>query len=169
MKVTDYAPRSAPFDTYLRYKHGAVGAEVGVDVGAHAEALLSYTPVQHVTLIDPWPNPYARGYCEGRLSTHRHFRARFTMVQAKSAQGASNFEPDTLDFVYLDQDQAYETVAEDLRLWWPRLRREGVLGQRNYAASNAGLMRAVDEWVAAHARQLEFRHEPVGEAILIRR
>lgn len=169
MKITDYAARSAPFDSYIRYLYNARGVEVGVDVGAHAEALLRYCPVAHVTLIDTWPKDYAYGYCEGRLSTWG-FRPRFAMIREPSETAVNNFEVGSLDFVYLDQFQGFESVAKDLRLWWPRVKRGGVLGQRNYVAgANDGLVKAADEFAEAHKVEMEVHREPAGEIIFVRR
>lgn len=146
MKVTDYAPRAAAFDTYLKGA-GLVGAEIGVDVGAHAEALLSYCPVAKLYLVDPWPRDYAFGYCEGRLARFRH---RIAMVRKQSKDAVALFADESLDFLYFDQAQAGTSVAYDLEHWWPRLKVGGVLGHRNYAPVNQGLMDAVDAFAVAH-------------------
>jgi peptidoglycan/xylan/chitin deacetylase (PgdA/CDA1 family) len=146
MKVTDYAPRAAAFDTYLKGE-GLVGAEIGVDVGAHAEALLRYCPVAHLTLVDPWPREYAFGYCTGRLARFRH---RITMVRKASKDAVALFPDASFDFLYFDQVQAGTSVAFDLAHWWPRLKVGGVLGHRNYAPVNQDLMDAVDAFAATN-------------------
>ena len=146
MKITDYAPRAAPFDSYLKGRD-LVGVEVGVDVGAHAEALLAYCPVAMLNLVDPWPNPYCRGYCEGRLA---RFRPRFTMNRADSHNAARSFSAASLDFVYVDQEHDAEAVASDLAAWFPLLKRGGMLGYRNYTARATPLDRAIDAFVKAN-------------------
>jgi methyltransferase family protein len=149
MKVTDYGPRVAPFDTCLTGR-GLVGVEVGVDVGAHAEALLRYCDVHTLTLVDPWPTEYCRGYCEGRLRA-LGFWPRVRMVQHPSHQAARGMDPASVDFVYVDQEHTTEAVRGDLELWWPAVKIGGLLGYRNYAASQTDLVRAVDAFVAARA------------------
>ncbi|HET9564653.1 MAG TPA: class I SAM-dependent methyltransferase [Mycobacterium sp.] len=162
MKVTDYAPRAAAFDTYLKGA-GLVGAEIGVDAGAHAEALLRYCPVAKLYLVDPWPRDYAFGYCEGRLARYRH---RIAMVRKQSKDAVALFTDASLDFLYFDQAQAGTSVAYDLEHWWPRLKVGGVLGHRNYAPVNQGLMDAVDAFAAAH--KLEKIVEFASDVILLK-
>lgn len=146
MKITDYSPRAAPFDSYLRGRD-LVGAEVGVDVGAHAEALLTYCPIGMLHLIDVWPNPYCRGYCEGRLS---RFRARFSMNKSDSIFAALKFAAGSLDFAYIDQVHEGDSVAADLAAWWPAVKSGGVLGYRNYVGRGTPLDKAVEAFVKAH-------------------
>lgn len=165
MKVTDYCPRAAPFDSYLKGS-GLVGAEIGVDVGAHAEAMLRYCLIGMLHLIDPWPNSYCRGYCEGRLSV-LGYRGNFLMWQCDSLHAASKFAVDSLDFIYIDQEHDGKSVAADLRAWWPTLKPSGVLGYRNYAESNPSLMAAVDAFISAAGQALTWKIE-TGEAVLVK-
>jgi len=171
MKITDYAPRAAPFDSYLTGRD-LVGVEVGVDVGAHAEAMLTYCPVAYLTLVDIWPNPWCRGYCEGRLS---RFRGRFTAKQNPSVVIAEAYADDVrcgslclLDFVYIDQEHGAESVAADLRAWWPLLKPRGVLGYRNYTGNGTPLDGAIDAFVGALPAGEATRHVEDGEIVLVK-
>lgn len=145
MKVTDYCPRAAPFDSKLSGL-GLIGVEVGVDVGAHAQALLEYCGIDSLTLVDPWPNPYCRGYCEGRLAA-LGFRPRFTMMQDTSVKAGAKFADESLDFIYIDQEHGGPSVTADLEAWWPKLKPGGILGYRNYTKSPTPLSEAVDAFV----------------------
>lgn len=162
MKITDYCPRAAPFDTYLRGEN-LVGAEIGVDVGAHAEALLRYCPVGKLYLVDPWPKDYQFGFCQGRLSRWRH---RFEMVQAGSLAAAPRYLAG-LDFVYIDQIHEPDSVAADLLAWWPTVKPGGVLGYRNYVGRGTPLDGAVDAFIARHKAQIEVKVE-AGEIVMVK-
>lgn len=164
MKVTDYCPRAAPFDTYLTGRD-LVGVEVGVDVGAHAEALLTYCPIALLHLVDPWPNPERKGYCDGRLS---RFRGRYRMHQARALNAVASLPP-ALDFVYLDEEHDASSVGNDLRAYWPLLKQGGLLGHRNYAQGRGEpLDRAIEAFVAEH--RIETKYERYGnDLILFRR
>jgi hypothetical protein len=164
VKVTDYCPRAAPFDSYL-IGGGLVGVEVGVDVGAHAEALLRYRPVDFLTLVDPWPNPYCRGRCEGRLLA-LGFGPRFGSFVGGSLEAAQKlFGPSSVDFVYIDQEHGGESVAADLASWWPIVRADGRLGYRNYTGAGTPLDKAVDAFVLRHSITT---HVESGEIILVK-
>lgn len=153
MKITDYAPRAAPFDSYLTGRD-LVGAEIGVDVGAHAEALLTYCNVAMLHLVDPWPKEYARGYCEGRLA---RFRGRFTVHAMGSIDAASRLGQ--LDFVYIDQRHDSASVTADLVAWWPLIKPGGILGHRNYAEGRGEpLDMAIEAFVAANRISTKFEN-----------
>lgn len=161
MKVTDYCPRAAPFDHYLT-GDGLVGVEVGVDVGAHAHALLAYCPIRMLHLIDPWPNPYSRGYCNGRLLP---FLPRFSMYREGSIEGSVRFDAEGLDFIYIDQEHDGPVVTADLNTWWPKLKPGGLLGYRNYSTTKSPLTEAIDEFVAD--RRLSVYVE-TGEIVMVK-
>lgn len=162
MKPTDYCPRAAPFDVYLRGRD-LVGVEIGVDAGAHAEALLRHVDIAQIYLIDRWPKDYHFGYCEGRLSA-LGFRSRFTMVQEPSALAAARFREGSLDFVYCDEARDAETVTGNLARWWPLLKSGGLLGYRGYAAGYPVAV-ALDRFVAAHPHVT--RHIEPGEEMML--
>lgn len=148
MKTTDYGPRCAPFDFELmKLGRGMTGAEIGVDVGAHAHALLAYCSIGHITLIDPWPNKYMHGYCEGRLMS-AGYGAQFTIMPARSIDAAKQFINNSLDFVYIDQVHEGPSVMADLVTWWPKVRPGGLLGYRNYVTDKTPLTLAVDKFIA---------------------
>jgi hypothetical protein len=62
-------------------------------------------------------------YVMGRLS---RFGPRYNHVRGSSPQGAQVLNVE-LDFVYLDADSSVR-LAQDLALWFPKLRRGGVIG-----------------------------------------
>lgn len=164
MKITDYCPRAAPFDSCLK-GWDLIGVEVGVDAGAHAEALLTYGQIAMLHLVDPWPKEYFRGYCDGRLS---RFRGRFEMHQMRSHDAARSFAEAgrDFDFVYIDQEHDEESVARDLRAWFPRVKRGGVLGYRNYVGRGIPLDHAVDVFLAAYELKAEVLP---GEIVIFKR
>lgn len=164
MKSTDYCPRAAPFDVYLQGKRGLVGVEVGVDAGAHAEALLRYYDIAQLYLVDKWPKDYHYGFCEGRLSA-LGFRGRFTMLQRASAYAVDHFQMGQLDFVYCDETRDGETASANLDRWWPLLKSGGVLGYRGYGSGD-GVSQALDRFLHGHP-EIQHHIEP-GELILVK-
>ncbi len=146
MKVTDYALRCAAFDTHLRLGKRLVGIEVGVDAGAHAEAMLRHLDIDHLTLIDPWPDRYTLGFCEGRLSA-LGFRPRFRLLPEASERAYVEFEDLTLDFAYIDRQQDGETATRELAQWWPKLKKGAVFGYRNYSPSWPEMKHVLDTFV----------------------
>lgn len=142
MKVTDYMPRPGLLEVYLTGRD-LVGAEIGVDVGAHAESLLTNCDVQKLYLVDQWDRDYNYGYCVGRLES-KGFKHRIEFLKGTSTTRQVLVEDDSLDFIYFDAAHDYETVKQDLELWFPKLRKqESIIGVRGI--SFEGVKRVVDE------------------------
>lgn len=53
----------------------------------------------------------------------------------------------TLDMVFLDADHRYEFVRQDINLWWPKLRKGGVMVGHDYGIFQ-GVDKAADEKAA---------------------
>lgn len=152
MKVTDYGMRVSPFDNWIR--RNSVGVEVGTDVGSHAQAMLHFCNIDFLYLVDIWDGKFYEGYCQGRLHT-AGFKNRVSMIRADSHAAVSLVTHSQVNFVYIDITHDYNTVKQSLEDWWPLLAPEGILGYRNYALKNPGLMKAVDEFVAAQKVRIE--------------
>ena len=96
-------------------------------------------------MVDPW-----RAFEEGEgyvdASNHKQhqtayleamqniegYESRAFMLRGLSSDMASRFEDGSLDLVYIDGNHAYEWVKEDIELWWPKLRKGGVLTGHDY-------------------------------------
>jgi len=150
VKISDFAPRTGFIEVFLTGIN-LVGVEVGTDVGAHAESLLTHCSIEKLTLIDPWVNTYMEGYAAGRLS---RWRNKICMEKMTSQQAVKLFGVRTLDFVYLDREHTYEAGKFDFDNWWPLIKEGGILALRNYNG-NPGLKKAADEFIIGKRWEVE--------------
>lgn len=129
------------------------GAEIGVLYGENAENMLETLPIKKLYLIDPYLpyltannyycNPsYCLPHTKDRLSK---YDGKAIFVTATSAD-AARYVPNNLDFVYVDGDHSYESVKKDLRLYYPKVRKGGVIGGHDFSARCLGLVQAVKEF-----------------------
>ena len=153
MKQTDFMPRGTMLEVYLR-GNNLVGAEIGVDAGAHAESLLLNCDIKMLYLIDVWVNPEMYGYCRGRLET-KCWKHKITMLKRSSLEAIPAIDG-MLDFIYFDQLHDYESVRNDMEEWWTLLKPGGILVHRGYALSNTGIKQALDEFIAKHNLKAEW-------------
>jgi predicted O-methyltransferase YrrM len=70
-----------------------------------------------------------------------------------SAEGSTQFEDGSLYFVFLDASNDYESVKEDISLWWPKIKIGGVLAGHDYKFP--GVNKAVHEFIDAHGLLLD--------------
>lgn len=144
-KLTDYMPRPGLLEAHLIGRN-LIGAEIGVDVGAHAESLLTNCDVQKLYLIDQWDRDYNYGYCCGRLET-KGFKHKVEFIKGSSTKADVYVENSSLDFIYFDAAHDYETVKEDLRIWAPKINIAGIIAVRGI--SFQGVSKAVTEFLRA--------------------
>ena len=157
MKITDFSPRTAALEFYLSGQN-LTGVEVGCNVGAHAESLLTHCSITKLHLIDTFENVWTEGYCEGRLARWFH---KIKIYKGFSNEVVKQFLDISLDFVYLDAMHDYVSVREDLNLWWPKLKYQGILALRNYNKGNEGLYRAANEFLNGKTFKIEDYHNEI--------
>lgn len=163
MKITDYAPRAGALDTYLTGTQ-LIGIEVGCDVGAHAEAMLQYCDINKLYLVDLWTNDFYRGYCMGRILS-KGWKNNVEFIQSTSHIASEKFKSETFDFIYIDIAHDEKTVWESLEDWWPKLKKGGILGYRNYSPSNKGVTPTLNKFTQKYA--LRFNVEEYHSELII--
>ena len=118
------------------------GVEVGVFKGGFSKEILSKWPGT-LYMVDPW-RPLGDEYIDS--SNHKNhstayseamgsiggFEDRAIMVRALSEQAVDLFEDDSLDFVYLDGNHAYDFIKQDIELWYPKVKKGGLISGHDY-------------------------------------
>lgn len=157
----------------LRGAQGLVGAEIGVCGGEHALSLLRTLEPDRLYCIDPYS--IYETYDEGRShygidqtpldETEKKARAllaphadKIVWVRRLSSEAAVEIR-EQLDFVYIDGNHAESFVREDIRAYWPLLRRGGVLGGHDYyngfQSEHDGVIAAVIEFAVDNGLKLK--------------
>lgn len=135
-------------DLLLRLRLLSRGAEIGVYKGEFAETLLKVWPGR-LLLVDTWRHMdhYLDSWNVDDVQAERHLaearvrlspfgdRAAFCRMESKEA---AELQPDqSLDFVYIDANHAYQSVLRDLALWYPKVRRGGLVCGHDYFDARA--------------------------------
>lgn len=141
-----------------------VGVEIGVCRGDNAGFILSTLPIKKLFLIDPyvgyekfkynvgWTNHTQSDFNDDfRIAKERlkEFEDKIKFIRKKSEDAAGDV-PDDLDFVYIDGNHDYEFVKRDVELYYPKVKRGGVLGGDNFESIFPSVPRAVLEFVDKH-------------------
>ena len=56
----------------------------------------------------------------------------FGFMQMKSCMAANLVADDSLDFVFIDADHSYESVLDDIILWYPKVKSGGIIAGHDY-------------------------------------
>lgn len=121
--------------------------EVGTHRGEFANILLSKWKGRMLHCVDPWNVP--KGY-ENQVYTlpdkgptreddYRYcaqtllkYHGRVLLHRALSKDACQEYGDNSMDFVYIDGDHNLQAVNADLRLWWHKVKKGGILAGHDW-------------------------------------
>jgi len=120
-----------------------VGVEIGVWDGKNIEALLQRCPnIKKMYGIDPYKayGNYLLYRDEAFLAPLRieaiqriaELGARAELIELPSAEAVNRFEDESVNFVFIDGNHSFETVYEDLHIWYKRLKPGGIFSGHDF-------------------------------------
>lgn len=135
--------------------------EIGVARGWNSRSILKTLNVKMLYCIDPYVEYVSSGgvvhseYVDCFKKAQRWLRPWFQKVRFLLLKShiAVNYFP-SVDFVYIDGDHEYEFVKRDLRLYWEKLRKGGILSGHDFTPYFPGVVRAVVEFADQHSLEL---------------
>jgi hypothetical protein len=153
-----------------------VGAEIGVKEGKYSERILFYWKGKKLYSIDPW-REFSHDVYKDQANVDSFQQEKFyqetcarlaqygernEILRLTSEEAAREIEDGSLDFAYIDAQHHYAPVKQDIKMWWPKIRRGGVLCGHDYfndPATEFEVKRAVDEFVAENPGLVFFQTE----------
>ncbi len=157
------------------------GAEVGVHKGSYSEFVLTHWHGRKLFSIDPWMESDREVCADGTPVTQlahddvfssaerrlERFGVRSEMMRRTSRDAAHSFADGQLDFVYIDALHYYEDVRDDIELWYPNVRKGGILAGHDYVDGWApnyvyGVKSAVDELRSVKRSRLAISREAIS-------
>ena len=126
-------------------KPNGIGVEVGVFKGEFSKIIMENWNGT-LYMVDVWSSLSKDEYIDasdhGNFSENEIYGAainnikgyddRAIMVRAKSEAASHMFEDNSLDFVYIDANHAYDYVAQDINLWYPKVKPGGYISGHDY-------------------------------------
>lgn len=138
-----------------------IGVEIGVERGLNALNMLKTLNVKKLYLIDPYlehvqgdldythkliPQYKNDVYYQCAVDILSGYKDNIEWIHKNSDKAVSDI-PNDLDFVYIDGNHAYEVVKNDIRLYYPKLKKGGIIGGDDFWANYPGVARAVFEFI----------------------
>ena len=141
-KETKYEHRDDLIDALSSLIGDGKGVEIGVFKGHFSKVILSKWGGT-LYMVDVWRglgDEYEdmsnhNNHSDAFLNTMKNiegYEDRGVMIRATSKVGSEIFEDESLDFVYIDANHAYDFVVEDINLWFPKLKKGGVFAGHDY-------------------------------------
>ena len=129
-------------DLNNKYPFGK-GIEVGTFKGQTSQYILQKWNGK-LYMVDVWkPLPESEYQATDNHSTHntayketmdniKGYEDRGIMIRTTSKEASNLFPDESLDWIYIDANHAYDYVKEDLQLWWPKLKKGGLFSGHDY-------------------------------------
>lgn len=121
--------------------------EVGTDRGIFARKFLETWKGSCLYCVDNYASHYdpadttSQGDREedytAAIENLQEFTNRRFLCKLSSLETAKVVDDETIDFVYVDACHQYESVKQDLELWWPKLRSGGILAGHDIVCPGA--------------------------------
>lgn len=118
------------------------GAEIGVWKGGYSATFCAGVPSMHMLCVDSWAQ--YEGWDDGKASSTEKIEDAYaiaqsvlkgknaTIVRAFSKDAVADVPDGSLDLVYVDSNHKYGPVLEELELWAPKVRSQGILAGHDF-------------------------------------
>ena len=149
-----------PFDFLLKNEKDLVGAEIGVWRGYHAFLMFQVMDIKKLHLVDSWVDYSGYNGDESFKYTQKFLKDysdKINLIRKKSGEAAELFENESLDFVYIDGNHAYEHIIKDIHLWVPKVKQGGIVSGHDYDGAFSGVIKAVKEYCHKYKIKFEVR------------
>lgn len=151
----------------LKNREHNIGAEIGVLRGAVAKYLLgNMESLENLICVDPWVEypDYKKAIGKKKiektdfediyqkfLSNVKKYKNKVTIYRMFSSEAARYIEDESLDFIFIDANHTYEYIKEDIELWYPKVKKGGLVSGHDYKKSSKiqpdyDVNRAVEEF-----------------------
>lgn len=149
-----------------------VGAEIGVNLGEHAEEILNdWKEIKILHLVDNYSVENAASYGDARIKLEK-FNSRIKWYIEQSQKASMLFDDNSLDFVYIDASHMYLDVLQDCIVWYKKVRVGGILCGHDYRKdwknmlenspswlNSRGVVTAVNQFVRVKNQEFEINKE----------
>jgi cephalosporin hydroxylase len=69
-----------------------------------------------------------------------------TTIKGSSHEVYTQFEDESIDFLFIDGDHSYKAVQKDLKFWYPKVKKGGIISGHDYMWIDARVKMAVDQF-----------------------
>jgi len=147
--------------------------EIGVANGQTSRFLLKNVDNLEVTCIDPYlqykgfhgshHGSYGKLLKKYETADKTLFGdERVTFMRLTSEEAAKGFRAKSIDIAFIDANHYYDWVSRDIELWWPIVRKGGILSGHDYIdVKRWGVVKAVDEFAKKHKLKVNLDSDKV--------
>jgi len=140
--------------------------EVGMYAGEMAFELIKNKNIDNYIMIDNNPNTEFYSFLS-KLPNNIGIDRKYIFMKMKSIEASKFFPDNSLDLVFIDADHSYESVLNDIKNWFPKVKKGGIISGHDYEhPSFYGVKKAVDEFFGNKKFNLET--DMAGESLSVK-
>lgn len=134
------------------------GAEIGVLKGLYSKWLCAKNKKLKLYCVDAWTS--YKEYCEDedqkmmdscfKKAQERLVKFNCVFIRKFSMDAVEDFKDNSLDFVYIDANHAFQYVVNDIAEWSKKVRLGGIVAGDDYSDCLFEVKTAVDAWMKAN-------------------
>ncbi len=103
-----------------------------------------------LNLVDSWDENFEKGMYDSFMNTIQPIKQemgdKLNIIRDLSVNASKKFNDNSLDFIFIDACHDYECVKEDLHVWYPKLKKDGIIAGHDYYDGHVGVEQAVNEF-----------------------
>jgi len=122
--------------------NSVTGLEIGVQCGFNSMSMFKALNIKKLYLVDPWDN---EDHYQTAMKMLSPFKDKIEIIKKFSEDAASDVKEE-LDFVYIDGNHDYEFVKKDIELYYPLIKKGGIIGGDDFSIDFVGVAKAVIEF-----------------------
>lgn len=130
----------------IKQVNNGICVEIGVFKGEYSKKILEQNP-KKLYMIDIW-EPVEKNYDDltnnknhpdaysEALKIAKLYSNKTITIKKDSIEAALNFKDESIDFLYIDANHAYDFIKKDIEIWYPKVKKGGIFGGHDYLKIN---------------------------------
>jgi predicted O-methyltransferase YrrM len=113
----------------IKERNYKTSVEIGVGHGGYSYYILKNSDVERLYSVDPWDGSaeFRPGSYEETVKSLAEFGERSVIMKEVSGEAVNKIADDSIDFIYIDGDHSEAAVENDLRVWYPKMKKDGII------------------------------------------
>lgn len=145
--------------TILDEENKTIGVELGVQRGYLSRELLSLWPsCQEYHMVDLWApqenykdianvdQEQQDAILNEAMENTKEWKEKIRICRNYTSICVTDMPDGYFDFIYVDARHDFKGVYEDVRLWWPKLRKGGIMAGHDYVIQDDGPEQSGQDW-----------------------
>ena len=145
--------------------------EIGVRFGFNSEYILNNFDVEKIYLIDPYCElPYRKDiFSKDQVQSYERqahkrlekFKSKCTWFKDYSQNVCNKIDNESIDILYIDGDHHYNAVSQDLSMYYPKVKKNGLIIGDDY--NEIGVSNAIKDFSKTHNISFQTSHDETSK------